>query len=168
MTVDSSHIAGVFVEKSRTLISSDYVPKIERCLDQLSDRDIWWRPNDASNSIGNLILHLCGNVMMWIVGGVGALPFERHRQMEFDERREIPAAELRNRLRSVVQQADQVMSAVGADGLLSRRQIQGYDVTVLEAIYHVVEHFGMHTGQIILLTKARVGGDLKLWEPPRA
>ena len=168
MTIDSSHLAGVFVEKSRNLISSDYLPKIERCLDQLSDRDIWWRPNETSNSIGNLILHLCGNVMMWIVGGVGGRPFERHRQMEFDERKEIPAAELRNRLRSVVQQADEVMSTVGPDELLSRRQIQGYDVTVLEAMYHVVEHFGMHTGQIILLSKARTGQDLKLWEPPHA
>ena len=90
MTGNSHSIARVFVDKSRNLISSDYVPKIERCLDQLSDGDIWWRPNDASNSIGNLILHLCGNVTMWIVGGVGALPFERHRQMGFDERRELP------------------------------------------------------------------------------
>src|SRR5687768_2884584 len=167
MTVES-HIAHVFVEKSRSLISSDYVPKIERCLDHLSDTDIWWRPNEASNSIGNLILHLCGNVTMWIVGGVGSLPFERHRQMEFDERKEIPGEELRKRLRSVVDQTDRVMGALGADELLSRRHIQGYDVTVLEAMYHVVEHFGMHTGQIILLSKTRIGQDLKLWEPPRA
>jgi uncharacterized damage-inducible protein DinB len=157
-----------FLDKSRNLVTSDYVPKIERCLDHLSDDDIWWRPNEASNSIGNLILHLCGNVTMWIIGGVGALPFERHRQLEFDERRKIPAAELRSRLKATVQQADDVISAVGADALLSRRQIQGYDVTVLEAIYHVVEHFGMHTGQIILLSKARVGHDLGLWEPPKA
>ena len=161
-------VALAFVQKSRSLISSDYAPKIERCLDRLSDEDVWWRPNEASNSIGNLILHLCGNVTMWIIGGIGALPFERHRQLEFDERRKIPSAELRRRLRTVVQEADDVMSAVRADELLSRRQIQGYDVTVLEAMYHVVEHFGMHTGQIILLSKARVGQDLKLWAPPKA
>jgi uncharacterized damage-inducible protein DinB len=157
-----------FLDKSRALITGDYVPKIENCLDRLSDSDIWWRANEASNSIGNLILHLCGNVTMWIVGGVGSLPFERHRQREFDERKKIPAAELRSRLRDVVQQADEVISAVGSDDLLTRRQIQGYDVTVLEAIYHVVEHFSMHTGQIILITKARAEGDLKLWEPPKA
>ena len=161
-------VALAFVEKSRSLISSDYVPKIERCLDTLSLDDIWWRSNEASNSIGNLVLHLCGNVTMWIVGGIGGLPFERHRQMEFDERAKIPAAELRTRLRSVVRRADEVMRAVRPEELLSRRRIQGYDVTVLEAMYHVVEHFGMHTGQIILLTKARCGQDLKLWEPPKA
>lgn len=157
----------VFLDKSRSLITSDYVPKIERCLDQLSADDIWWRPNEASNSIGNLILHLCGNVCMWIIGGVGRLPFERHRQMEFAERRKITAPELRLRLKHTVEHADEVMSAVDSVELLSRRQIQEYDVTVLEAIYHVVEHFGMHTGQIILLSKARVGQDLKLWEPPK-
>jgi uncharacterized damage-inducible protein DinB len=157
-----------FIEKSRSLITTDYLPKIERCLDRLSDEDTWWRANEASNSIGNLILHLCGNMTMWIIGGVGALPFERHRQLEFDERRKISAADLRNRIRQIVQQADQVMSAVAPEELLSRRKIQGYDVTVLDAIYHVVEHFGMHTGQIITLTKTRVGQDLKLWEPPKA
>jgi uncharacterized damage-inducible protein DinB len=105
---------------------------------------------------------------MWIIGGVGELPFERHRQREFDERKRIPAAELLSRLRGIVRQADEVMSAVKAEELLNRRQIQGYDVTVLEAIYHVVEHFSMHTGQIILLSKARIGVDLKLWGPPKA
>jgi uncharacterized damage-inducible protein DinB len=159
-------IAQTFIDKSRRLMTSDYLPKIERCLDELADDDIWWRPNEASNSIGNLVLHLCGNVTMWILGGVGRLPFERDRQQEFDERRTIPAAELRSRLRGVVARADEVMGAVGADELVSRRQIQGYDVTVLEAIYHVVEHFGMHTGQIIMLSKARLGHELNLWEPP--
>jgi uncharacterized damage-inducible protein DinB len=161
-------IALAFVDKSRALIAADYVPTIERCLDRLSDADIWWRPNETSNSIGNLILHLCGNVTMWIVGGVGALPFERHRQQEFDERRQLPATDLRTRLRGVVEQADEVISAVKPDDLLRRRHIQGYDVTILEAIYHVVEHFSMHTGQIILLSKARAAEDLNLWAPPKA
>ncbi len=158
-------VSRLFIEKSRNLVTVDYVPKIERCLDVLDDADIWWRPNEQSNSIGNLILHLCGNVTMWILGGVGRLPFERHRQMEFDERRQVPAAELRRQLSAVVQQADQVLSSVDGAELLSRREIQGYDVTVLEAIYHVVEHFGMHTGQIIFLAKARAARDLRLWEP---
>jgi hypothetical protein len=159
-------IAQAFLDKSRDLLLADYLPKIDRSLDPLSADDIWWRPNDASNSIGNLILHLRGNVTMWIIGGVGKRPFERNRQAEFDERTQIPAVELKRRLRETVQQADEVMRALTASELLTRRQIQGYDVTVLEAIYHVVEHFGMHTGQIILLSKARAGRELNLWEPP--
>ena len=159
-------LARAFLDKSRDLMLADYLPKIERALDPLSADDIWWRPNEASNSIGNLMLHLRGNVTMWIIGGVGKLPFERNRQAEFDERTQIPASELKDRLRETTQRADDVMRAVTASELLTRRQIQGYDVTVLDAIYHVVEHFGMHTGQIILLSKARSGRDLNLWEPP--
>jgi len=161
-----SDTSRVFLDKSRSLLTSGYIPKIERCLGQLTDHDIWWRPNEASNSIGNLLLHLSGNVTMWILGGVGRQPFERHRQMEFDERRELPSADVLQRLKSTVEQADHVLRDLTADDLLSRRRIQDYDVTVLEAVYHVVEHFGMHTGQIILLTKARTGTDLGLWQPP--
>ena len=155
-----------FLLKSRLLIRDDYLPKIERCLERLDDGDIWWRPNETSNSIGNLLLHLCGNVTQWIIGGVGGRPYERRRQEEFDGRARIPAAELLRRMRAVVEEADEVMGGLDAGSLLTTRGIQGYDVTVLEAIYHVVEHFGMHTGQIILLSKARTGADLKLWQPP--
>ena len=161
-------VSRVFITKSRSLLASDYVPKIEQCLDRLSIDDIWWRPNESSNSIGNLILHLCGNVTMWVIGGVGALPFQRDRQREFDERTQVAASELRRRLTGVMRQADEVLGSVDGAALLSRRTIQGYDVTVLEAIYHVVEHFGMHTGQIILLAKARTGENLELWKPPTA
>ena len=160
---DLSH---AFLDKSRRLLVEDSVPKIERCLERLSVEDIWWRPNEASNSIGNLVLHLCGNISMWIIGGVGKRPFQRNRQHEFDERGPLPAAELQRRLRAVVAQAEEVLNGISEAELSDRRQIQGYDVSVLEAIYHVVEHFGMHTGQIILLTKARVGEDLRLWTPP--
>ena len=163
-----SDAGGAFLKKSRKLLLQDFLPKIERAVSVLNDDDIWWRPNDASNSVGNLLLHLSGNVTMWIVGGVGSRPFERNRQQEFDERTHISATELLRRLRSTMEQADEVLNSVTDADLLSRRQIQSYDVTVLDAIYHVVEHFAMHTGQIILLSKARTGNDLKLWQQPAA
>jgi uncharacterized damage-inducible protein DinB len=167
MTETMTDVTQEFLAKSSNFLVSDYLPKIERCLEHLSDEDIWSRPNDASNSIGNLLLHLRGNVTQWIIGGVGERPYERHRQQEFDERTQIPAKELLATLRAAVEEADEVIRGLDANALLSRREIQDYDVTVLEAIYHVVEHFGMHTGQIILLTKARTGTDLKLWQPRR-
>jgi uncharacterized damage-inducible protein DinB len=159
-------IGHVFLEKSRRLLMSDYLPKIERCLEGLRDEDVWWRPNEASNSIGNLLLHLCGNVRQWMIGGVGRRQFERNRQREFEERTPLPGRELLARIKAVTKEAEDVISSVDANSLLNRRHIQGYDVTVLEAIYHVVEHFGMHTGQIIMLRKMRTGEDLKLWQPP--
>src|SRR5438128_10392124 len=156
-----------FLAKSGSLLVSEYLPKIERCLEHLTDEDVWWRPNEASNSIGNLLLHLRGNVTQWIIGGVGKRPYERKRQQEFDERTHISTRELSATLRAVVEEACAIISTVDASELLTRRQIQDYDVTVLEAVYHVVEHFGMHTGQIIMMTKLRTGKDLKLWRPVR-
>jgi uncharacterized damage-inducible protein DinB len=155
-----------FLRHSRVLLVKEYLPKIERCLDRLTDQDIWWRPNEQSNSVGNLVLHLYGNVTQWMIGGVGGHTYERHRQQEFDEWRPLPKSELAARIREVIRAADRVLADLTTDDLRSRRHIQGYDVTVLEAIYHVVEHFGMHTGQIIWIAKARTGDDLKLWEPP--
>lgn len=156
-------IAQTFVAESRRLLATDYLPKIERSLADLSTDDIWWRPNDASNSIGNLVLHLAGNVHQWIVGGVGGRPVERDRQREFDEREQMSGEELLARLRRVLREADDVLGAVTVDDLTAARQIQEYDVTVLGAIYHVVEHFSMHTGQIIYISKMRGGRDLHLW-----
>ena len=158
-------ITQAFLRKSRSLLVSDYLPKIGRCLEHLTDEEVWSRPNEACNSVGNLLLHLRGNLTQWIIGGVAGKAYERHRQQEFDERTEITARELLARLRAIVEEADVVIGGLTAEALLSRRQIQGYEVTVLEAVYHVVEHFGMHTGQIILLTKARTAEDLKLWRP---
>ena len=155
-------ITQTFLSESRRLMASDYLPKIERSLAGLSDEDVWWRPNEASNSIGNLLLHLCGNVRQWIVGGVGGREVKRDRQQEFDERKHLPAGELLERIKAVVAEADAVIGGLDAEALRGRRQIQGYDVEVLTAVYHVVEHFGMHTGQIIFLSKMRGGKDLEL------
>jgi uncharacterized damage-inducible protein DinB len=155
-------IAQTFLSESRRLLTSDYLPKIERCLAGLGDEDIWWRPNEASNSIGNLLLHLCGNVRQWIVGGVGGVEVERDRQSEFDERKHLPAGELLTRIKSVVAEADALIAGLDTETLMSGRQIQGYDGNVLTAVYHVVEHFAMHTGQIIFLSKMRGGRDLEL------
>ena len=160
--------SALFIQKSRSLLTEDYLPKIERSLATLTDADVWWRPNEVSNSIGNLTLHLAGNVTQWILGGVGGRPYARQRQQEFDERTPFPKSDLVARLSSVVAEADGVIAGLDATSLAERRQIQRYDVSVLEAVYHVVEHFGMHTGQIILLSKARSAKDLALWRPPSA
>jgi uncharacterized damage-inducible protein DinB len=154
-------IAKHFIAQSRGFLSSDYLPKIERCLAVLSDEDVWWRANEGSNSIGNLLLHLEGSTRAWIIGVVGGLQIQRDRQREFDEREQIPRAELVSRLKQTLTEADGVLARLDVDVLLERRQARGEEVTVFLAIYHAVEHFSMHTGQIIMLTKMR-SGDLRL------
>lgn len=152
-----------FIERSRHFLRDDFLPRIVTCLDKLGDEDLWWRPNEASNSIGNLVLHLAGNARQWIVAGVGGAPDVRKRQQEFDRRDPMPGAELKAHLRNAIEDVDATLARVTETQLLDPRLIQGYDTTVLGAIYHVVEHFSMHTGQILLLTKARTGADLGLY-----
>ncbi len=157
-------IAQAFIEQSRSLLQTANLPRIERCLERLSDEEVWWRPNDESNSIGNLLLHLSGNVRQWIVSGLGGREDARVRQEEFDERRVLPRAELLRRLKETLFEADSVLAAIEPAQLLESRRIQGDEVTMLEAIYHVVEHFSMHTGQIILLAKALKNEDLRFYD----
>jgi uncharacterized damage-inducible protein DinB len=154
-------IAEHFIAQSRGFLSSDYLPKIERCLEVLSDEDVWWRANEGSNSIGNLLLHLEGSTRAWIVGVAGGSHSPRDRHQEFDEREQIPRAELMSRLRQTLAEADGVLGRLDVEVLLERRQARGEEVTVLLAVYHAVEHFSMHTGQIIMLSKMR-SGDLRL------
>jgi len=150
-------IARHFLAQSRGFLSADYLPKIERCLELLSDEDVWWRANEGSNSIGNLLLHLEGSTRAWIIGVAGGSHHPRDRQQEFDEREHIPRAELMSRLRHTLAEADAVLARLDVEVLLERRQARGgEEVTVLWAVYHAVEHFSMHTGQIIMLSKMRV------------
>lgn len=155
-----------FIEHSAELLQHEFFPRIRIAVEQLSDEQIWWRPNEASNSIGNLILHLAGNVSQWIIGGVGNRPVIRNRQEEFDERSMISGSKLLEKLERTLDDAKAVLSAFHSSALSERRTIQGNDVTVLQAIYHVVEHFSMHTGQVLLLTKLITAKDLPLYEFP--
>src|SRR5213596_3785688 len=86
--------ARIFVDDSRAFLRADYLPKIERCLEDLTDEDVWWRPNEESNSIGNLLLHLEGSTRGWIINTAGGAENPRNRQQEFDEREHISASEL--------------------------------------------------------------------------
>ena len=155
-----------FIDRSRHYLGEDFLPKIERCLEELSEEDIWWRPNEVSNSIGNLLLHLSGNVRQWIISGIGGAPDLRDRDQEFEQRAPISTERLLERLSATVREADAILAGLDPASLLEQRRIQGFDITVGEAVYHVVEHFATHTGQITLLTKQRLGKDLALTQLP--
>lgn len=157
-------IASAFINQSRHYLRGDYLPKIERALTQLTDDAVWWRPNEASNSIGNLLLHLSGNIRQWIVSGIGGADDTRQRQQEFDARQPLPKAELLAHLRATLAEVDTVLSGLTDSDLVQPRRIQGTQMTVMAAIYHVVEHFSMHTGQILWITKLHTSTDLSLYD----
>jgi uncharacterized damage-inducible protein DinB len=166
-TPNQSTTAGVsqaFIENARELIKGEYLPKIERCVEQLTDEQVWWRANADSNSIGNLLLHISGNARQWIVCGLGGATDMRQRQTEFDERRVIPPAELLGLLRTTLAEVDSVLGRFDSARLLDSFPIQGTEATALAAIFHVTEHISMHTGQIILLTKLLANLDLVFYD----
>ena len=134
--------------------------RIEACLGKLTEEQVWARGSENENAIGNLVLHLAGNVRQWIVAGVGGLADTRQRDAEFSARGGSSIPELRERLRGIVREAAAVIGAVTRERLTERVVIQKYDVSILEAIYHVVEHFSLHTGQIIFATKLLTGSDM--------
>ena len=159
-----SDIGQAFIAQSQHHLAEDFLPKIERCLGLLKDEQIWWRANEQSNSIGNLLLHLRGNVRQWIVCGLGEAPDSRDRDSEFAQRGEVPRAELFDKLKRTVDEAVAVLGSLDPNELLEKHRIQGLEVSALEAVLHVVEHFSMHAGQIILLTKVLAKNDLAFYD----
>src|SRR4029450_9081536 len=120
-----------FIECSRVFLRDDYLPKALHCIDQLSDADLWWRPNEVSNSVGNLILHLCGNLRQWIVASLGGVEFNRDRDAEFAARGPVAKAELLDNLKLAVNAVDGVLATFDTAKLLNRVNIQKYEVSAL-------------------------------------
>ncbi len=140
--------------------------RIKHCLAQLSDEQVWWRPQPKLNSIGNLILHLCGNVRQWVVSGVGGAKDNRNRPAEFAHQGPIPKEELIRKLDAVVAEAKEALTGLTAEQMLATRRIQGFDVTGLEAIFSSVPHFHGHTQEIIHMTRIQLGERYKFaWTP---
>lgn len=160
----SAETGRAFLAEARRHLRDDYLPKIERCLERLTDEQIWWRASERSNSVGNLLLHLEGNLRQWVVCGVGGAEDARVRDREFDERRVVPRDELLRALRSAVEEAGDALARLDPAVLLETRRVQGLDVTLLTAVFHAAEHFSMHTGQIILLTKMLADEDVAFYD----
>ena len=157
-------VSNAFVNRAIDFLTGEYLPKIERCLEQLTDEQIWGRSNEESNSIGNLVLHLCGNARQWIVCGLGSQPDNRKRDAEFARREPLPRGELLPLLRSTIADVETVLRQLDRTTLLETRTIQGSEVEILQAIFHVTEHFSMHTGQIIMMTKMLTQKDLRFYD----
>lgn len=161
VTVNATEI---FLERSRYYLAEEYPAKIRQCVAALPDGELWKRSNESSNSIGNLLLHLAGNIREWIVGGVGGNPVHRDRPAEFSARDGPDGGTLLENLESAVRDADTVIAGLSEADLLRSRTIQGRETSVLAAIYHVVEHFAMHTGQIVLITKERAPETIRFYD----
>jgi uncharacterized damage-inducible protein DinB len=157
-------LASAFLERSRYYLCTEYPAKLARAIEVLPADRVWWRPNESVNSVGNLLLHLAGNVRQWIVSGVGGATDVRDRDAEFAARGGASGEELLARLADVLHEARAVLERLTPESLLEERAIQGRTPTVFEAVYHVVEHFSTHVGQVLWITKLVAPGALQLYE----
>src|SRR5579863_3070501 len=161
---NQTEIAATFLKFSRNKLLEQYWPRLKKCVEPLSEEQVWWRPNSASNSIGNLVLHLNGNVRQWLVTSFNQFENKRDRPAEFNATGNLSAAELLGRLGQTLEEASAVLTRLTSQDLLATYQIQGYTVTGLAAVYHVVEHFGLHYGQIVYITKMQQAKDLGFYK----
>ena len=153
-----------FIERSRYYLATEYPAKIRLAVAALPHDIVWWRPNEESNSIGNLLVHLSGNIRQWVVSGIGGMDGTRDRASEFAMRDGPNASELLQLLESTVKDADAVLAQLDPADIDREVTIQGRTTTVLAALYHVVEHFSMHTGQILLIVKSRSPGTVRFYD----
>jgi len=161
-----------FLRQARFRLREDYRVKIRGALAALSEEQVWWRPNEASNSVGNLLLHLSGNLRQWVVAGIGDATDLRDRPREFTARDSSQKTELLALLEATLDEADAVLARLESElresqseaALQREHVIQGFPQTVLDAVFHVVEHFSYHTGQIVFMAKWHAAAQVKFYD----
>lgn len=163
MPTGTTQTAGIFLETARNALIERHWPHLRECVCSLTEEQVWWRPNDSSNSVGNLLLHLNGNIGQWIVAAFNRTEDARNRPSEFSERGPTPVTGLLARLASTVEEAGAILTRLTEDDLVAKYEIQGYTVTGLYAVFHAIEHFAMHYGQIAYITKELQNRDLGFW-----
>jgi uncharacterized damage-inducible protein DinB len=152
---ENQAVAAACIAEARTTLREAH-EKIVHCLNQLDDDQFNWRPFEQANSLANLLLHLCGNMRQWIIAGIEQLPDTRHRPSEFSDRARHPRADLMKRLAQTVADADVTLSRVTTDTITQPRRIQGFETTVMYAIFHTVSHFVGHSQEIIYITRLQL------------
>jgi len=146
--------------KAESCFNLDYsLARITHAVSQLGEADVWWRPYEAANAPGNLLLHVCGNMRQWIVNNLTGQSDDRERPDEFAQRDPIPRDVLLDKLRDTVEQAKAAIQAADEAELMRVRYIQIAEVTGMGAVYHSVSHLEGHTQELIYIARLRLGTD---------
>ncbi len=151
------------VDEVKRRIIGESVPRIKQCLGQLSTDELWHRPNENVVSVGNLVLHLQGNLRQWVLSALGQQPDHRQRDREFDHTDPLPATELVQQLDALMIEVETVLDRLTPADLVATHRVQGYRETGVAILMHVTEHFSYHTGQITYFVKTRRNVDLQYY-----
>lgn len=159
----ANQIRDLLIEDIKVRFFDESFPRIAQCLNSLSDSEVWKKPNANSNSIGNLVLHLDGNIRQWLLSGIGNQGDKRIRDLEFSEKGPIPKKLLLDKLNQLEIDCKSVFNNITKEDLIIEKNIQGFKTNVTSILIHITEHLSYHTGQIAFYTKLLKNIDLKFY-----
>jgi len=158
------NLDNVALEALRGRIATILPAQIKACLEELTEEQLWWRPNEHSNSVGNLVLHLSGSMRHYLSRGVGGIEYQRDRPAEFAERGPIPREQLLSTFDDTIAQAAQILNSLGTSRFLDPSDEPNYMPTIFDVIFNIAIHLATHTGQIVYITKMLKEGSVdELW-----
>jgi hypothetical protein len=162
---NSQDLSAAALESMRSRITQFLPGQIRQALQQLTDEDLWWRPNPESNSVGNLVLHLSGSIRNYLCRSIGGFDYTRDRAAEFAEQGPIPREQLLAIFEAMVEQATRTLDSFDASRFLNTTEEPDYYPNLFDQICGVVTHLSLHTGQIIYVTKMLKAGSLdEIWK----
>jgi uncharacterized damage-inducible protein DinB len=148
----------------RSRMVDDDPSQIGECLDVITDEDIWWRPDEKSNALGNIMLHLIGSNRLYIGYGVGARALERDRAAEFTARGNPRRDVVVDAWNETVHMMRQVFDALQPSQMMERTDRTGKTTTIASILLHASHHTAAHMGQVVWITKLRHPGALdEVW-----
>ncbi len=142
-----------FLQSIRQHLLKEGFPRLRKCLHELSEEELWQRPNASSNAAGNLVLHLCGNVRQWVISTLGGAPDIRQRAREFSEQETQSREALLSRLDKLEAEIEALLPNFSPEQLLQTYKVQTFHPTGMGVLIHVTEHFSYHLGQITYIVK---------------
>jgi len=141
--------------------------RTEQAIGQLEDSQLWYRNHPTDNSIGNLVLHLVGNLRQWILSGIKNLPDTRDRPLEFSTQQGISKIDLLKMLRGTIEESCRAIDALPTSRITESKLIQDTDTTIAYALVMAVSHLGLHVGQIQFIAKGILKERFQTaWTPP--
>ena len=164
MQDQTTELTTAFIAEIKRRLFEENIPRLKKCLSELTTEQIWYRPNNSSNSVGNLVLHLQGNVRQWVVAGLGKNPDVRERQLEFDEKGPVPIKKMLDDLDKLMMEVTTILNKVTATDLLEVRNVQAYQESGLSILIHITEHFSYHVGQMTYIVKMLKDQDMGYYD----
>jgi len=164
MQNQSTTLTTAFITEIKRRLFEESMFRLKKCLAELTEAQIWYRPNKASNSVGNLVLHLHGNVRQWVVAGLGKNKDVRERQQEFDEQGPVPTPQLLADMEQLMIEVNTILDNTTSTDLLKVRNVQGYQESGLSILVHITEHFSYHVGQMTYIVKMLKDKDMGYYD----